>query len=267
MAISDYSTTAASNTSISGTSIAEGCAPGNINDAIRQLMADIATGYANGSIVADGQIAAAKLATDAVETLKIKDANVTAAKLASNAVETLKIKDANVTGAKLAANTVALSNIARSGASGQVLTSNGAGSDASFQDIPAPTIISGSGTFTPAIASSGGGAATYSLQTGNYAVINDKVVVFDLIVTLASKGTLAAGNVTITGLPVAPANDVCPTSWMNNVSSGIANYSAYFVASGTVINLYKFASGAQSLLTVADLNATSSFRISGAYLK
>ena len=40
MAFSDYSTTPASNTTIGGISIAEGCAPGNVNNAIRQLMAD-----------------------------------------------------------------------------------------------------------------------------------------------------------------------------------------------------------------------------------
>lgn len=42
MSISDYSTTPASNTSISGINIAEGCSPAGINNAIRQMMADIA---------------------------------------------------------------------------------------------------------------------------------------------------------------------------------------------------------------------------------
>lgn len=46
MAIANYSTTPDSNTSISGINIAEGCAPSGINDAIRQMMADIATEYA-----------------------------------------------------------------------------------------------------------------------------------------------------------------------------------------------------------------------------
>jgi hypothetical protein len=41
MAVSDYSTTPGSNTSISGINIAEGCSPANINNAIRQLMADV----------------------------------------------------------------------------------------------------------------------------------------------------------------------------------------------------------------------------------
>lgn len=45
MAVSDYSTTPGSNTSISGINIAEGCAAGNINGAFRQLMADIRAMY------------------------------------------------------------------------------------------------------------------------------------------------------------------------------------------------------------------------------
>jgi hypothetical protein len=44
MAISSYSTTPGSNTTISGINIAEGCPPSGINDAIRQMMADIASG-------------------------------------------------------------------------------------------------------------------------------------------------------------------------------------------------------------------------------
>lgn len=40
MAFSDYSTTPASNTTIGGVNIAEGCPPGNVNNAIRQLAAD-----------------------------------------------------------------------------------------------------------------------------------------------------------------------------------------------------------------------------------
>lgn len=43
MAVSDYSTTPSANTSIATISISEGCSPGNLNDAIRQLMADIKT--------------------------------------------------------------------------------------------------------------------------------------------------------------------------------------------------------------------------------
>lgn len=50
MTISAYSTTAASNTTVNGLSIAEGCAPGNLNNMGREIMADLATFYNN-----DGQ--------------------------------------------------------------------------------------------------------------------------------------------------------------------------------------------------------------------
>lgn len=45
MAISDYSTTPGSNTSISGINIAENCSPAGLNNATRQMMADIKTWY------------------------------------------------------------------------------------------------------------------------------------------------------------------------------------------------------------------------------
>lgn len=43
MAVTDYSSTAGSNTSIAGINIGENCPRANINDAIRQLMADLKT--------------------------------------------------------------------------------------------------------------------------------------------------------------------------------------------------------------------------------
>lgn len=48
MAVGDYSTTASSNSTVGGVSIAEGMSPANVNDAIRGLMADIAQGIIDG---------------------------------------------------------------------------------------------------------------------------------------------------------------------------------------------------------------------------
>lgn len=45
MTISAYSTTAASNTAVNGVSVAEGMAPSDVNNAIREIMADIASFY------------------------------------------------------------------------------------------------------------------------------------------------------------------------------------------------------------------------------
>lgn len=48
MAVTDWSTTAASNTSVGGVSIAEGWAPASVNNAIRALMAEVAQGIDDG---------------------------------------------------------------------------------------------------------------------------------------------------------------------------------------------------------------------------
>ena len=59
--ISEFSTTAGDNTDIDGINIAEGCAPSGINDAIRELMAqlkDFQSGAAGDSMTAVGTIAA-----------------------------------------------------------------------------------------------------------------------------------------------------------------------------------------------------------------
>lgn len=50
MPIRDYSQTAASNTAISSINIGEGCPPSNINDAIRQALADVRELQANSTI-------------------------------------------------------------------------------------------------------------------------------------------------------------------------------------------------------------------------
>lgn len=57
--IPDYSTTAASNTTVGGISIAEGWAPSSVNNAIRAVMADLATMTQGGTKVAEVTVASA----------------------------------------------------------------------------------------------------------------------------------------------------------------------------------------------------------------
>ena len=47
MAVTDYSITPGSNTTISSINVAEGCPPGNLNNAFRQIMADVRVMYDN----------------------------------------------------------------------------------------------------------------------------------------------------------------------------------------------------------------------------
>lgn len=70
-----------------------------------------------------------------ITTTDLADSSVTTAKIAAGAVETADIADSAVTTAKIAANAVTVAKLAREGSSGQVLTSNGAGSDPSYQTI------------------------------------------------------------------------------------------------------------------------------------
>ena len=84
MAIKDYSTNADLNTTISGINIAEGCAPSGINNAIRQLMADVKT---------------EKEAKDAEQATKdgAQDAAISAAQTAANS----RISNATIDGLDL----------------------------------------------------------------------------------------------------------------------------------------------------------------------
>ncbi|MXO72865.1 phage tail protein [Alteraurantiacibacter buctensis] len=53
MAVSDWSSTASSNTTIDGVNIAEGCSPAGLNNAIRSIMAAVKA-WATGSVTATG---------------------------------------------------------------------------------------------------------------------------------------------------------------------------------------------------------------------
>jgi hypothetical protein len=77
MAVTDYNATASNNTAISGINIAEGCPPGNVNNAIRQMMADLAdynTKVTGGTTVAGK---ATRLAT--ARTITVNPAGTAAA--------------------------------------------------------------------------------------------------------------------------------------------------------------------------------------------
>jgi hypothetical protein len=155
--ISEYSSTAASNTDVANINIAEGCSPSNINNAIRAVMGhlkDLQSGTSGdtipltaggtGSTTASGARtnlglgALATLATvdtaqiddDAITTAKILDANVTNAKMATDSVDTAQIVDDAVTSAKIAEDAVDATalNVSGNGTAGQSLLSDGDGS-------------------------------------------------------------------------------------------------------------------------------------------
>jgi hypothetical protein len=149
--ISEWSSTPANNTDIDSINIAEGCAPSGINDAIRELMAQVKDLYAGTS---GDTIAVAGGGTGVGTLTGIVKGNGTSAFTAVTAptgaivgtTDTQTLTNKTLTAPTIAsANlTTALTLTGAAGTSGQVLTSGGSGA------APTWTTVSGGG----------GGAAT-----------------------------------------------------------------------------------------------------------
>jgi hypothetical protein len=126
-------------------------------------------------------------------------------------------------------------------------------------------------TLTPALQSTGGGATAGGTQTGFF-WRQGKICFFKIDITNVGKGTLAAGNLSITGLP-ASANANMGTQWVTvQVWSGVTTspaantvLSAFVAAGGSTLNLRKSRNdgAGDTGLTVAELGATVSLSIQG----
>lgn len=170
--------------------------------------AKIADANVTTAKIADSAITTGKIADGAVATADIADSAVTTAKIADSNVTTAKIADANVTTAKIAANAVTAAKLAREGSSGQVLTSNGAGSDPSYQSLPA------------------GGVTSLNGQTG--AITNTSLYAIGSYVTgrSSSQSTNYAADATLAG-----------SSLYNTGGTVIRDYNPqWFIATGGVVN-------------------------------
>lgn len=124
------------------------------------------------------------------------------------------------------------------------------------------------GTFTPTYASSGGGTPTYNTQYGGYTKIGNRALV-TIRVLLTDKGTLAAGNLSIEGLPFTVENIAGNVnSWAisgNQFAAGINSLTALSINNTTTVTPLNFAAGTQTQLTVANINATNSINLSSQY--
>ena len=96
----------------------------------------IADGSVTTRKIADGAIDGPLLATNAVTADKIAPGAVGSSEIATDAVGSDEIAAGAVGTTELAANAVTVAKMAREGTAGQVLTSNGAGSDPSYQTGP-----------------------------------------------------------------------------------------------------------------------------------
>jgi hypothetical protein len=288
MAISDYSTTAASNTSISGISLAENVmVPSDVNNAIRQMMADIKAGvpYLSGtSYLIESTDAGAAVgptfklyrnsATPAAEDVlgeilfhgedsagneqlygrivaNISDPTSTSedGSLLLQAV----IAGANTNYLALGKDAALTSTAGVVGFPGGKLSfpaAQQASSDANtFDDYE-------EGTFTPAFASSGA-TFSYNSQVGTY-VKTGQDVEFEINIVLNTSGNVLTANaLTVTGLPFAHTATLrCPVTvmWFNSTSSFVGVYGE-INGSTTTITLFGNTAAATSSFTAVASNA------------
>lgn len=127
--------------------------------------------------------------------------------------------------------------------------------------------------FSPTLLSSGGGSATYTARYGRHLIAGGPGAgrcLFTINIQLATLGTLAAGNLSISGLPLASLNEadnkptfavLCNALAVGVVSPPVAD----MIENTNVVRLFKFAGGSTSPLTVGDLTATATLRVTGSY--
>ncbi len=124
------------------------------------------------------------------------------------------------------------------------------------------------GTFTPTFVSSGGGTPTYSFQNGTYTKIGDRVLI-TCSIGISALNTLAAGTLTIAGLPFttknASARYVYATFVFNLATTAITQIMSSSINNVTDIQLWRYASGTNTQMTVSDISGTAQIYLSGQY--
>jgi hypothetical protein len=127
--------------------------------------------------------------------------------------------------------------------------------------------------FVPLIGgSTTAGVQTYSLNQG-YGWFIGRRFHFDIVIIMTAKDGATAGNLQVTGLPVASRNNAAGRVYNatlgghSNLTFTAGNQITATVANaGTVITLFQSGTGlAQAALAAAALNATSAIYLSGSY--
>lgn len=184
--ISEYSSTANSNTDIAGINIDEGCAPSGINNAIRTLMAQLKDWQSGTS----GDTTSVAAGGTGVGTLTgIVKGNGTSAFSAATAgtdyvtptgTETLTNKTLTAPVLTTPNITTGLTLAGSAGTSGQLLSSNGSGSAPTWKTVEGMTLISAS---TP----SNGSTASFTTSIPSYKSI---IVIIDSTMEISANGGL-----------------------------------------------------------------------------
>lgn len=127
------------------------------------------------------------------------------------------------------------------------------------------------GSFTPTLVSAGGGTPSYSVQSGVYTKVG-RVVHFQLRVTLSGLGSLAAGAMTIAGLPftanASTALATAPFGFYGGLATSIYNIFGFILGSSTSVSIYILTAAATSptAMNKTDLGAGADFVCGGSYI-
>lgn len=219
-AVTDWSTTAASNTDIGGISLAEGVMlPSAVNNALREMMAQIATGVAvkvpaTATVSAYFQLAEAT--NNGVNTLTLTPTT----SLTANRTATFP----DLSGTVLYADAAQTVSAVHTFSAIPVLS----GGAITFPATQVPSANANTlddyeeGTFTPAFSATGC-TFSYAEQAGTYTKIGNRVL-FSIRLELNTSGnTLAANTLSITGLPFAaaasPTYQAYSIGWANSTSN------------------------------------------------
>jgi hypothetical protein len=136
---------------------------------------------------------------------------------------------------------------------------------------PIDALIPNPLSWTPTLVSSGGGTPTYTVQVGRYQLTNGQIQYVANIV-ISAFNTLAAGNISLGGLPTASVNvsnvqgyGLVP--WFANMTTSITDLKGLIQPNTSLIDLWHLGAAAvnPTRTTRGDISATLNIIMAGSY--
>ncbi len=255
--ISEYSATAANNTDIGGINIAEGCAPSNINNAIRELMAqlkDQQTGADSDNFTVGGNlsVSGSVTLTTALPIAQGGTGNTTA----STAINALMPSQTSNSGKYLTTDGVSVAWGSVTPGTGTVTSVALSGGSTGLTVTGSPVTTSGTIILSGTLAVANGGTGATSLSTGAVLVGNGTSAV-------SSVAPSSSGNV-LTSNGSSWSSSALPTA--SSTVSGIVNTGSQNFAGTKTFDTAPVSSAGYNFTTTSSLywtGAEAQIRIAG----